>query len=69
MFVIEKNIPLISLRAQYPFAQMEVGDSFLVEAPYVKRTAVAASSYARKHGWSFSLRAVSDTQHRLWRLA
>lgn len=63
---IDKNVPLPQ---RYPFAQMEVGDSFAV--PYgVKRTTVniAAKRYAEKHGGKFTVRLMPDRSLRCWRL-
>ena len=64
---IDKNIPLPK---KYPFAQMEVGDSFAVP-PKVKRSAVtvAAKRYGVEHGMKFTVRQMPDKTFRCWRLA
>ena len=64
---IEKNIPLPS---KYPFADMEIGDSFAVP-PHIKRTAVSVSAlrYGDKHGMQFTVRLMPDRTLRCWRTA
>lgn len=63
---IEKNIPI---PVKFPFAGMQVGDSFAVP-PDVKRPAVtvAAMRYGRKHGMRFTVRQVADKNFRCWRV-
>lgn len=53
---IDKQFPI---PVKYPFAGMQVGDSFAVP-PDVKRPAVtvAAMRYGRKHGMRFTVRQV-----------
>lgn len=63
---IEKNVPMPQ---RYPFAQMEVGDSFAVPEG-VSRTAVSISAlrYSRKHGGKFTVRLMLDRSLRCWRI-
>ena len=63
---IEKNVPM---PLRYPFAQMEVGDSFAVP-PNVSRTTVnvAAKRYTDKHGGKFTVRLMPDRSYRCWRV-
>ena len=63
---IEKNVPVPK---KYPFAGMQVGDSFAVP-PDVKRPAVtvAAMRYGRQHGMKFTVRQVADKTFRCWRI-
>jgi len=63
---IDKQFPI---PVKYPFAGMQVGDSFAVP-PDVKRPAVtvAAMRYGRKHGMKFTVRQVADKTFRCWRL-
>ena len=70
MFEIEKNIPLkqITARASYPFAQMEIGDSFFAEGITVNRLTAAAALHKKAHGRSFSVRKV-EGGYRVWRVA
>ncbi len=64
--LIEKNVPM---PLRYPFAQMEVGDSFALP-PGVGRTTVnvAAKRYADKHGGKFTVRLMPDRSYRCWRV-
>ena len=64
--LIDKNIPMPGL---YPFAQMQVGDSFLL-LPTMRRAtvSVAAQRYGAKHGAKFTVRKVPDGL-RCWRVA
>lgn len=65
--MIEKNIPLPS---RFPFANMQVGDSFLVPETAKRSTvSVAARRYGEKHGWRFSVRLTEDRKLRCWRVA
>lgn len=63
---IDKQFPI---PVKYPFAGMQVGDSFAVP-PDVKRPAVtvAAMRYGRKHGMRFTVRQVADKTFRCWRI-
>lgn len=74
--LIEKDVPLTDQRgvgkssgrpAKYPWAEMEVGDSFKAEvAPDVLRA--SASGYGRRNGFSFVVRKEGDGS-RAWRTA
>lgn len=63
---IDKGIPLPTI---YPFAKMEIGDSFAIP-PTIKRTAVsvAAMRYGDKHGMQFTVRQMPDRSYRCWRI-
>lgn len=62
---IDKDIPI---PRRYPFADMEVGDSFLL-APDMKRipTTVAALRYGDRHNMKFTVRQVPEG-FRCWRI-
>lgn len=63
---IEKNVPLPQ---RYPFAQMEVGDSFAVpEGISRTRVSIAAMRYGRDHKMKFTVRQMPDRSLRCWRL-
>ncbi len=67
-YVIEKGIPAPSARGKYPFAQMEVGDSFFVPD---KTTATFGGvlSHARKRtGFGFVMRSENGGL-RVWRVS
>jgi len=74
-FEVEKGIPVVPRRGpargrKYPFAAMEVGDSFL--APGYARNRINASVYRWKSshlGQQFAIRAVDDGCIRVWRVA
>lgn len=63
---IEKGVPLPgrAFKSEYPFAQMEVNDSFLV--PGVK--SVATKNAAAQTGFKFKTKKV-DGGCRVWRVA
>ena len=63
---VEKDVPL---PVKFPFAGMQVGDSFAVP-PDVKRPAVtvAAMRFGRRHGMRFTVRQVADKTYRCWRI-
>lgn len=73
---IEKGIPLQNKntpRTKYPFPDMKVGDSFLVEAPGNVRTsavATTAKGWGNRHGVKFACRKVTEGKRqgiRIWR--
>ena len=80
---VESSVPLPSQRIsapQMPFAQMQVGDSFLVvlephevssEAMKKLRAVLtaAATRATRKIGGKYSVRRVEDDSYRVWRVA
>lgn len=65
--LIDKNVPLPQ---QWPFPDMEVGDSFLVPDDIRRSTInVAAKRYGDKHGGKFTVRLTEDRKLRCWRIA
>lgn len=64
--IVEKNIPV---PVKYPFADMQVGDSFGV-LPHIKRHTVTVNAlrYGRKHGMKFTVRLMPDRTLRCWRV-
>ena len=74
MFEIEKGIPVPprvyrGRVSKYPFANMEVGESFLVEATPAKAASLATAAGRRRPGWKFISRKVDETHARVWRVA
>lgn len=63
---VEKGVPLPS---KYPFAGMQIGDSFAVPEG-VSRTAVsiAAHRHGKDHGTKFTVRIMPDRSFRCWRI-
>lgn len=78
-FVIEKNIPIPERRAAkfiYPFAEMEIGDSFLVpilkEDMKMKRSRITSSinNGRKRTGYKFTSRYLeAEGGIRVWRFA
>lgn len=70
-FVIDHNIPLPGPRQsttlRFPFALLEVGDSFFVPGDK-NAVSPAAFQYAKRHGKKFTVRKV-EGGHRVWRLS
>ena len=65
MIKIESGIPM---PAKFPFAEMKVGDSFLIPAGVNKGTvAVYANRYAKKTGTKFTTRKTPEG-YRCWRI-
>lgn len=55
---------------EYPFPQMEVGDSFVVPIDRKGAVGVACNSYKKKHGKQFTTRKTEDGNFvRVWRIA
>lgn len=69
MYPIERDIELPMGRTRYPFAEMNVGDSFLVQTRKKGHSArIASIRFVKVHQptWEFSLRRV-EGGWRLWR--
>ena len=77
-YKIEKGIEIddVAKNPKYPFAQMEVGDSFIYTTIYNRYASVKVSNAA--HNWSikqqdpkpkFTTRKTKDGQIRVWRIA
>lgn len=73
-FKIEKQVPVPKSYRQhkYPFADMEVGDSFFVPEDdggnrVRDRVAPAANGYGKPRGWKFTTRTVEGGA-RCWRI-
>jgi len=67
-FKIEKGVPFVDSHKTYPFAEMDVGDSFLVPHNTAPKAQPAASAYGYKHGKKFATRNTADGL-RIWRIA
>ena len=71
-YVIQKGVPIPPLpkrtggprSRQYPFHEMEVGDSF-VASP---RVCQASTEYGSRYGKKFTTRRVDDVFVRVWRI-
>jgi hypothetical protein len=76
MFSIETNVPPPAFhanspgrRAVYPFAALQVGDSFLATGEHARRAGGAAKIWKRRHpGWDYTTR-VEKGGTRVWRMA
>jgi len=69
-FKIEKGIPFHAARSKYPFADMEVGDSFSFHPDSAFLVNSAAGAYSRKYaGIKFSVKKQSETESRIWRIS
>lgn len=73
MFQLEKGVPLpdaYSVRKrQYPFAQMEIGDSFSAPEEMRARLSAALSTHKRRHGGEYRILRDSRTTVRCYRIA
>lgn len=71
-FQIEKNVSIpartVVRGSKYPFADMEIGDSFLVPGIKASTMSNTAGRFAKTHeGYKFSVRAEGDGA-RVWRV-
>lgn len=79
MATLESNVPIPNPNPggspdgarRYPFNLLtEPGLSLLFDADVVRRKLTrAAYAYARLHGWKVTIRALSNGQTRVWRIA
>lgn len=69
-FKIEKNIPIASRagKSKYPFAEMEIGDSFSVPDRIAIRVRSSMSTYQTKNNKKFLLINCGN-EYRCWRKA
>lgn len=65
-FKIEKNVPMPETPAKYPFADMEVGDSFFAENRTPSQLQNSAGTIKKSKGFKFAARAI-DGGARIWR--
>lgn len=69
MYQIDKNVPLPTFKQhEFPFSEMEQGDSFVI--PSSNRTSARnhASDYQKEHeNVKFEIRKISETEVRVWR--
>ena len=69
-FKIEKNVPIPGDRAKYPFADMEVGDSFVVHPDNAGNVNSSSMAYTKKcPGVKFRMRKQTETESRIWRVS
>ena len=69
MYKIEKHIPMPTSRSIYPFADMEVGDSFFVPKNDIvgTRVSVAISYYKKKNPKKSFATRKDENGMRIWR--
>lgn len=67
-YTVDKNVPYRGRPARYPFASMDVGDSFLVTDAAWLNARTCAYSYGRRHNMKFKSKA--EGRHlRIWRIS
>lgn len=66
-FKVEKGLRIPAARARYPFAEMAVGDSFLVPQTRAHWARSAAQHWGAEHGVKFTTRSVNGGV-RIWRV-
>lgn len=69
---VEKGIPLPPIErgrpVKWPFATMEIGESFFMKGCTKSSVATACNQKGRKFGRKFAMRA-GDGGYRVWRVA
>ncbi len=73
MIKVEKNIRIPETSAKgrpsiYPFATMDVGDSFFLDGKAVASISPVAASHGQKYGKKFTCRTVEGGV-RVWRIS
>lgn len=63
---IDKNVPIPANRNKYPFRDMDVGDSFLIEGDLAK-TRGAATNWGKANNKKFSIQNTEEG-YRCWRI-
>ncbi len=64
---IDKNIPLPKARSQFPFHDMEIGDSFCVTEDKLRSTRTLANTFGGKLNRKFTVRKF-EGGYRCWRI-
>ena len=73
-YQIEKGVPIPAMKratngeSKYPFAQMDVGDSFFVHGKSIHTLNSQAHKYGTRLSRKFTARAI-DGGTRVWRIA
>ena len=69
-YKIEKNVPIPQgyVSRKYPFKEMEVGDSFVVEEENYNRVRQAAYSYSHRHKIKLAVKRGLDGKFHCWRV-
>ena len=76
-FTIEKNVSMPKRKgtSKYPFASLEIGDSFFIPNFPAGDAAARGQYWVRKLGWHFSARSVEEKHNgklvpgvRIWRV-
>ena len=70
-FPVSPAVKLPGRMITYPFATMEVDDSFPVKRDDLRKVRAAASAYGRAHNKRFSVRLINPSAktYRCWRIA
>lgn len=70
-FKIEGDVPIPELqqRARYPFASMQVGDSFAFDKSLLNSVRNNSQAYAKRRGGKFVCRLVGTDVWRCWRIS
>lgn len=68
---VEKNIPMVRFKYErFPFPEMDIGDSFLIEGLKERRSVVQAAAQQKiRNKKIFSTRKVDENKWRCWRVA
>lgn len=66
MYTIEKNIPIAVTKVRYPFADLQVGESFFVPGSTARKLSNAAQWYKSK-GMKFTCKTMGGGA-RCWRV-
>lgn len=70
-FEVEAGVEMPARRSRsskYPFMQMDVGDSFGIQADAISRVRGAVANFVKSHEAKFSVRTLEDGTARVWRL-
>ena len=72
MIEIEKGIPLPTrgaVRRKYPWAEMEVGDSFAAKFSSAGSAYATAKTGGLRNNMKFTARRIEGDEYRIWRIA
>ena len=71
MIAIDKHIPIPDFMkySKWPFPLMQVGDSFVLPKEKYRSVINACAQQKKRKGVQFTVRKISDSEYRCWRVA
>lgn len=69
MIKVDSGVPLPSAKQKYPYAELQVGDSFVVSGRGLQVMCNANYRYGKKLGCVYTAKRLEDGSIRIWRVS